>query len=135
MNESDIPRTLAVKYARFVDDRQFERMREILSEDFSQSGPGFHARSLEEFITNLAILDRYSATFHLIGNQWGDWHNNIYTGETWSTASHLYEQDGVQRKLDMGIRYQDVIEDVGGNYKYISRDLQVVWTQDLPCQG
>ncbi len=135
MNESDVPRTLAVKYARFVDDRQYQRMREILSEDFTQQGPGISSGSLEEFIANLSILDRYSATFHLIGNQWGDWHNNIYTGETWSVASHIYDTDGVQRKLDMGIRYQDVIEDVGGNYQYISRDLQVVWTQDLPCHG
>jgi hypothetical protein len=120
MNESDIPRTLAMKYARFVDDRQYERMREIMSEDFIQS---------------LSILDKYSATFHLVGNQCGDWHNNIYTGETWSVASHIYDEEGAQRKLDMGVRYQDVIEDVGGNYKYISRNLQIVWTQDLPCQG
>jgi hypothetical protein len=124
-----------MKYSRFVDDKQFERMREIMADDFTQEGPGFHSGSLDEFIASLGILDKYSATFHLIGNQCGNWHNNIYEGETWSVASHIYEQDGVQRKLDMGIRYQDVIEDVGGNYKYISRDLQVVWTQDLPCLG
>ena len=135
MNESDIPRTLAMKYARFVDDRQFGRMREIMSADFTQEGPGIHSGSLEEFRASLSILENYTATIHLVGNQCGDWHNNIYTGETWSVASHIYEQDGMQRKLDMGIRYQDVIEDVGGNYKYISRNLQIVWTQDLPCQG
>ncbi len=135
MNESDIPRTLAIKYARFVDDREFGRMREIMADDFTQRGPGFESGCLEEFIASLDILANYSATFHLVGNQWGDWHNSIYTGETWSVASHIYEKEGVQRKLDMGIRYQDVIEDVGGNYKYISRDLQVVWTQDLPTQG
>ena len=135
MNESDIPRTLAIKYARFVDDRQFDRMREIMSEDFTQDGPGFHSGSLDDFIASLDILNDYSATFHLVGNQWGDWHNSIYTGETWSVASHLYEKDGVKRKLDMGIRYQDVIEDAGGNYRYLSRDLLVVWTQDLPVQG
>jgi hypothetical protein len=135
MNESDIPRILAVQYARYVDDRAFERMREILSETFTQTGPGFHARSLEEFIAGLSILDNYSATFHLVGNQYGEWHNNIYSGETWCVASHLYPQEGVPRKLDMGIRYQDVIEDAGGGYRYVSRDLQVIWTQDLPCHG
>ena len=31
MNESDVPRTLALKYARFVDDREFGRMREIMA--------------------------------------------------------------------------------------------------------
>ena len=135
MNESDIPRTLALKYARFVDDREFGRMREIMAEDFTQKGPGFSSDSLEAFIASLAILDNYSATFHLVGNQYGEWHNDIYSGETWSVATHIYQRDGVQRKLDMGIRYSDVIENAGGICRYISRDLHVVWTQDLPCQG
>ena len=56
MNESDIPRTLAIKYARFVDDRQFERMREIMSDDFTQEGPGFRSGSLDDFIASLFVL-------------------------------------------------------------------------------
>ncbi len=135
MNESDIPRTLAVKYARFVDDREFERMREIMVDDFTQAGPGFASNSLDEFISSLSILDNYSATFHLIGNQYGEWQNDIYVGETWCVASHLHEEEGELRKLDMGIRYQDVIENAGGICRYLSRNLNVVWTQDLPCQG
>ena len=135
MNESDIPRALAMKYAQFIDHRQFQRMAEIMAPDFRQHGPGFEANSLQEFVDNLSILDDYSATFHLVGNQLGEWHNKIYTGETWCIANHIYEKEGVQRKLDMGVRYQDVIENVGGSYRYTSRDLYVVWTQDLPCQA
>ena len=135
MIDPEIPRILAVKYARFVDDRQFERMREIMSENFTQQGPGFGSGSLEEFITNLHVLDEYSATFHLVANQYGEWQNEVYSGETWGVASHLYEKDGVQRKLDMGIRYQDVIENAGSQYHYLSRDLNIVWTQDLPLRG
>ncbi len=133
MNESDIPRTLALKYARLIDNREFGRMHEILADDFTQQGPGFNSSSLQEFLDNLDILDRFSATFHLVANQLGEWHNKIYTGETWGVASHIYEKDGGAHKLDMGIRYQDVIANVGGSYKYTSRDLHVVWTQDLPC--
>ena len=135
MAEADIPRLLAVKYARFVDDRQFERMGEIMSEDFTQQGPGFTSSSLAEFLETLKVLDNYIATFHLVGNQCGEWCNDIYRGETWSVASHIHEQDGEQLKLDMGIRYQDVIEYIGGGFKYTSRDLHVVWTQDLPCHA
>jgi len=134
MIDSDTPRLLAIKYARFVDDRQFDRMREIMVENFTQSGPGFAAASLEEFIGNLSVLENYSATFHLVGNQYGEWQNDHYRGETWSVASHLYEKEGIERKLDMGIRYQDVIETDGSSFKYLSRDLTVVWTQDLPTQ-
>lgn len=135
MHDTDIVRVLAAKYASFVDNRQFDRMREIMSEDFHQQGPGFASTSLNEFIANLSILDNYSATFHLVSNQLGEWHNEIYTGETWGVASHMHEKDGVPYKLDMGIRYQDVIEDIGGSYRYTSRNLNVVWTQDLPTQG
>ncbi|MBA6412634.1 nuclear transport factor 2 family protein [Parahaliea sp. F7430] len=133
--DSDIPRLLAAKYAQFADDRTFSRMAEIMSDDFTQTGPGFGSNSLQEFIDNLELLKDYSATFHLVGNQVGEWHNEIYTGETWSVAAHIYERDGVTRKLDMGIRYQDVIENVEGRFRYTSRNLNVVWTQDLPCQG
>ena len=135
MIDPDIPRVLAVKYARFVDDRQFERMREILADTFTQQGPGFGSGSLDEFIANLSILDDYTATFHIVANQYGEWNNDVYTGETWGVASHLYEKDGIPRKLDMGIRYQDVIENAGSHFHYLSRDLHVVWTQDLPLVG
>ncbi|MEH6583139.1 MAG: nuclear transport factor 2 family protein [Halioglobus sp.] len=135
MSDTEIVRVLAMKYASFVDDRQFARMREIMSEDFTQSGPGFAASSLAEFITNLDILNNYSATFHLVGNQLGEWQNEIYQGETWGVASHIHEEDGVQFKLDMGIRYQDVIENFAGTFKYASRDLKIIWTQDLPTHS
>ena len=132
--DRDIARHLAALYAKFVDNREFDRMPEIMVPEFSQQGPGFGSQSLAEFINNLEVLNNYSATFHLVANQVGDWHNDIYTGETWGIASHLYEQEGVSRKLDMGIRYQDVIENIGTGFKYTSRDLNVVWTQDLPLQ-
>ena len=132
--DRDIARNLAALYAQFVDNREFDRMPEIMVPEFSQQGPGFGSQSLAEFINNLEVLNNYSATFHLVANQVGDWHNDIYTGETWGIASHLYEKEGVSRKLDMGIRYQDVIENIGTGFKYTSRDLNVVWTQDLPLQ-
>ncbi|MBT4520273.1 MAG: SnoaL-like domain-containing protein [Halieaceae bacterium] len=135
MHNTDAARTLAVKYAQLIDDRQFEHFREIMTRDFSQQGPGISSNSIEEFIASLSLLDNYSATFHLVGNQLGEWHNNIYTGETWSVATHIHSLDGVQHKLDMGIRYQDVIENFSGTCKYLSRDLNIIWTQDLPIQG
>jgi hypothetical protein len=135
MQELDIVRELAMKYARNVDDRDFEAMRDIMAPDFTQRGPGFASESLDEFIAALAVLEQFSATFHLVGNQLGEWRDEIYTGETWCVASHLYERDGVARKDDMGIRYQDKIARVDGRFVYTRRDLRVVWRQDLPLQG
>lgn len=135
MHDTDIARQLATQYALFVDNREFARMAEIMLADFTQQGPGFAADSREVFIANLEFLRNYSETFHLIGNQYGEWQGGSYRGETWCVASHLYEKDGQGRKLDMGIRYQDDIVAVDGEYRYRSRDLKVVFTQDLPLQG
>tara|TARA_R100000900_G_scaffold46396_1_gene37275 strand:- start:95886 stop:96440 length:555 start_codon:yes stop_codon:yes gene_type:complete len=135
MHDTDIARQLATQYALFVDNREFARMAEIMLADFTQQGPGFAADSREVFIANLEFLRNYSETFHLIGNQYGEWQGDSYRGETWCVASHLYEKDGQGRKLDMGIRYQDDIVAVDGEYRYRSRDLKVVFTQDLPLQG
>ena len=57
MEITDVPKALALKYAQFVDDRQFDRMREIMVQEFTQEGPGFHSGSLEEFIGSLHVLE------------------------------------------------------------------------------
>ena len=69
---------------------------------------------------------------HFVGNQLGQWENNCYEGETYSIASHIYDQDGVGRKLDMAIRYQERIEEINGSYRYTRRDVSIVWTSDQP---
>ena len=129
---SMIPNDLAVRYARYVDDREFERFREIMVPDFTQKGPGFASDSLDQFIANLSLLENYSATFHLIGQQTGVWDRDHYIGETWGIASHIYSTEGEVRKFDMGIRYADVIDVIDGEGWFVSRNLNVVWTQDLP---
>ncbi len=128
----NIPYDLAVRYAQHVDNREFERFREIMLPSFTQEGPGFASGSLEEFIVNLGLLENYSATFHLVGQQIGNWDGGQYVGETWGVASHIYERDNEVRKLDMGIRYSDMIDLIDGSGWFTSRNLNVVWTQDLP---
>ena len=43
---------------------------------------------------------------------------------SYRTVLKVPEEDGELRKLDMGIRYQDVIENVGGICRYLSRNLE-----------
>ena len=37
--DKDIPKLLASRYAQFVDNREFDRMREIIARDFTPAGP------------------------------------------------------------------------------------------------
>ncbi len=130
MDKSRIPADLAAQYARLVDDCEFGRMTEIMWPDFSQQGPGFATDSCEAFIAGLEFLRRYERTFHLVGNQFGEWEGESYRGETYCVASHLYRDGEVLRKMDMAIRYRELIELRDGVARYRSRDLDVVWTED-----
>lgn len=132
MDRQYIPAFLAANYARIVDDRLFDSMRDIMWPEFTQQGPGFGADSLAVFIGNLEFLRQFDHTFHLVGQQHGAWEGDGYRGETYCVASHFYSRDGVARRMDMGIRYQDVIEMRAGVARYIRRDLHVVWQEDRP---
>lgn len=135
MNNRPIEQQLAVRYSQIVDDREFEKMKEIMTEDFVMTGAGMDFRSVADFINQLDKLNQYSATFHFVGNQFGEWKDDQFQGETYCVASHIYEKDGVERKLDMGIRYVDTIVKDGHNYKFSQRIFNLIWTQDLPTKG
>lgn len=122
---------LALRYAKIVDDRDFESMRDILSDNFSQKGPYWQCDGAAAFIKTLdALKQNYSATFHMVGNQLGQWHDNYYEGETYCIASHIYEKDEQSRKLEMAIRYQERVEYIDGHYRYTRRDLDIIWSSD-----
>ena len=53
-----------------------------------------------------------------------------YRGETYCVASHFFQREGRSFCLDMGIRYQDVIEVRAEGARYLSRDLNVVWQDE-----
>ncbi|MCX2982574.1 nuclear transport factor 2 family protein [Halieaceae bacterium IMCC14734] len=130
--QEKIPQQLALLYAKYVDDKEFDKMGAIMVDDVKMGSHGFGSNTLEEFKEQLKFLDTFSATMHLIGNQLGEWDGDNYSGETYCVASHIYEKDGVPHKMEMGIRYTDSISAVGDTYKYTERYLNVVWEQDLP---
>ena len=125
--------TLALRYAQIADNRNFAAMRDIISENFSQQGPNWQCEGADAFIEQLQILEQnFSATMHIVNNQVGQWVNDCYEGETYCIASHIYNRDGIDRKLDMAIRYQERIENIRGSYRYTRRDVKIVWTGDQP---
>jgi len=129
------PRRLATLYARYIDDRDFDRLSEIMTDDIQMAAPEFDCKGLKAFKEVLQQLDQYSATMHLVGNQFGEWKDGGYEGETYCIANHIYEKDGVGRKWEVGIRYQDTIIDVDGNPLFSRRYLNVLWDSDVPLRS
>lgn len=135
LNGTETPLQLASRYARLIDDRQFGDLHRVLAPEIRISGPGYVMDSLPQVIAGMELLRQYDGTYHLVANQLGAWEDDEhYVGETYCIASHLYQRDGVARKLDMAIRYQDRIVRTGAGLRFVERELRIAWTQDLPLQ-
>ncbi len=128
----DAPRELAVAYARHIDNRQFDRLAEIMIEDVQVSSPLFSCKSLAEFSEQLQLLHNYRVTMHLVGNVFGSWEEGCYSGEAYCMATHIYEVDGQEWKWEVGIRYEDRIIIRDRQPLFSHRHLNVLWQQDQP---
>ena len=127
---------LATHYAKLMDDKRFDLLHEALAEDIVIAAPEFECVGRAAFADHCAkVLSKFSATMHLIGNQNGDWNGEAYNGETYCVATHIYEEEGIARKWEVGIRYQDTIGKIDGEFKYSRRYLNIVWQADTPLQG
>jgi hypothetical protein len=125
--------TLAHRYAQLVDDRRFDALHTVLAADARISGPGYVMDGLPVILVGMQKLNEYDRTFHLVGNQLGEWIDaDAWTGETYCIASHVYARAGAEWKLDMAIRYQDRIERRPEGLRFVARELRLAWVQDLP---
>ena len=120
MNKDLVPTKLSNLYASIIDQRKFSSLSSIMWDEFSMLGE-FEIIGLENFIAAMQQLENYKSTMHQVMNVQGEWEENIYKGETYCIASHMFDQDDKPYKLDMGIIYSDVIEIRGDATKFISR--------------
>ena len=124
-------RELAYRYARLIDDRAYDDIPTVFTEDAQLTGTGYAMTGHEELRGGLERIEQYSATLHCVHNQVVEIAENDATGETYCVANHIYEKEGVARKLDMGIRYQDIYRREAGTWRIAKRHLHLVWQQDL----
>ena len=115
------------QYAEIVDSRSFDQLDSIMWSDFSMTG-GYELDGIEGFMGAMDYLvSTYTKTMHLIGNIDGSWDGDIYKGKTYCIASHIFEENGQMKKLDMGIIYEDTLERRDGIVKFINRDFNLQW--------
>ena len=129
-----IPRQLAIRYARIMDDRAFDELDEIMTDDVIITSSEFEARGLPAFKEVVQMLHNYTRTMHLVANQFGEWQGDTYTGETWCIATHIYEKDGALRKWELGIRYEETIAIANNTPRYTRRHLNIQWDSDTPLR-
>ena len=133
-----VPSQLSNLYASIIDQRKFSSLNSIMWDDFSMLGQ-FEINGLENFITAMKQLENYQSTMHQVMNIQGEWEEDLYKGETYCIASHMFDKDVKPYKLDMGIIYSDVIEIRDGTAKFLSRTFSLKWQKtdilDVPEEG
>ena len=133
-----VPSQLSNLYASIIDQRKFSSLNSIMWDDFSMLGQ-FEINGLENFITAMKQLENYQSTMHQVMNIQGEWEEDLYKGETYCIASHMFDKDDKPYKLDMGIIYSDVIEIRDGTAKFFSRTFLLKWQKtdilDVPDEG
>ena len=115
------------QYAEIVDSRSFDQLDSIMWPDFSMTG-GYDLKGIEGFMGEMDYLvATYKKTMHLIGNIDGRLDGNVYKGKTYCIDSHIFEENGQMKKLDMGIIYEDTLERRDGAVKFVNRNFNLQW--------
>ncbi len=127
-------RELTYRYARALDRRDFAAAEALFTPDARLAGPGFDRRGVADVVEMLKQVVPFESTLHAVHNHLVEVEGDAAAGETYCVASHVYERNGVKRKLDWGIRYQDRYVRVDGAWRFAERELHVDWQQDLPLR-
>lgn len=132
-------RELACRYAQSVDRHNWQLMRELFSADSTMLVPHLELdmQGIDAIVAGIEpIKDMFKRTLHCVMNQTVEFSDNGATAETYCVANHIYDDEqGVERKMDMGIRYQDELVQENGEWRIKKRTLNLDWQQDLPLQG
>lgn len=125
-------RDIAYLYATAVDRRDYELFESIVTENGKIYGPGFCLEGLDQIKNGIkAGIERYKITFHAVHNHVVTVEGDSGEGEIYCVASHIYESESGDRKLDWGIRYQDKYLRTAAGWRLQNRELILDWTQDL----
>lgn len=131
-------RELGARYARCVDQREFDKLPQIMAPSVSihvfmdpkASTPTYRMNGIPEIQQAFQILRRYESTFHFIGQQLIlELTAEQARGETYCVAHHFHRKDGKDHAFLMYIRYQDLFLRSDGRWKFAERRLIVDRTE------
>ncbi|GCE02372.1 nuclear transport factor 2 family protein [Embleya hyalina] len=108
--------------------------RLVIHRDPGSTEPPAVRAGRAEIARALESLDRYPVTTHLIANQLITFapDGDRADGETYCTAHHIYESQGVRRDRVMSIRYLDTFVRTDEGWRIETRTLHCDWVEDRP---
>jgi hypothetical protein len=125
-------RRVPVVYTRGIDRRDWELVRSCFADDAFVAGSRTTS-TLDEYFPQLRIgVEYFPATMHFVGNQIVDVAEDGRSGhvETYAVAYHWRgDPPGAEHpeNLVMGVRYDDDIAEVAGEWRITRRSVTADW--------
>ena len=123
---------LMYRYARCADRKDYAGFSDVFCEDAVFDYMGEAVTPLSAIRDMMLALQKYKSTQHQVQNTLYDVDGDIATGETYCLASHLFDDNGVETKIDMGITYQDRLTRTPLGWRIQHRRFNLLWSQTSP---
>jgi hypothetical protein len=123
---------LMYRYALCADRKDYAGFAEIFCEDAEFVNRGTRVAPLTAIQGMMRALERYKQTLHLVQNVLYEVQDDTATGETYCLASHLFEENDREMKVDMGIIYQDRLRRTPQGWRIQHRGFTLLWSQTAP---
>jgi SnoaL-like domain len=118
-----------LRYARGVDDRDWDQVRSCFAPEASVQGTGFSGARDEYLERLLPGVERYGVTMHTIGNQLVELDGDSARTETDLVARHFGDAEGRDEELVIGVRYLDRLRRDGDDWVIVHREVRRLWSR------
>jgi SnoaL-like domain len=130
-------RELFDAYAHCADRRDAEGQKALFTDDTcfavymdgQDSEPTYVLQGREALTPVFEALKRYEATTHFNGQSTVTIDGNRATGESYTIAHHIYNEDGTRKIMIASLRYLDTFVKLEGSWYFAERNLILDWSE------
>ena len=117
------------RYARCADHKDYGGFGEVFTEDAVFDYSGREVTPLDAIREMMRALDKYHTTQHRVQNVLYEVDGDAAEGETYCLASHLFDDNGATKKIDMAIIYRDRLLRTGVGWRIAQRQFDLLWSR------
>lgn len=123
---------LMYRYAHCADHKDYAGFGDVFTTNAVFDYSGREVTPLDAIREMMLALEKYHTTQHRVQNVLYDVDGDSAEGETYCLASHLVDEDGASRKIDMAIIYRDQLTRTSGGWRIAHRRFDLLWTRTVP---
>ena len=119
-----------MRFCRGIDRRDEDLLRSVFHPDAWDEHGVFDGNALEFAHLSIDMLLQFTATSHMIMNEYVELDGDRAYAESYVLACHRSERDGRKIDMTMGARYVDRFERRGGQWRIAHRAVVHDWNRE-----